>query len=139
MWRYGIAAFLAAHGFAHLVGFEGSWGLGNFKGQAEAPPVLSTVVLPDSMTLKLLGLLWLLGLAAFVVAAAAVALRTSWAVVGATTAAAISLTLSLTWWPTAVVGVVINLVILIVLAVVAVARHSELLARPIPATSGTGR
>lgn len=61
MWRYGIAAFLAAHGFAHLVGFEGSWGLGNFKGQAKGPPLLTTVVAPDSAALKMLGLLWLGG------------------------------------------------------------------------------
>jgi hypothetical protein len=111
MWRYAIAAFLVAHGLAHVVGFEGTWGIGLFDGKANVPPLLSGLA-SDSATLKAVGVLWLVGLLAFVVAAAGVALRKRWAVDVTGTAAAYSLLISLAWLPDAWVGVAINAVIL---------------------------
>jgi hypothetical protein len=110
-WRYAAAAFLVAHGFAHLVGFEGTWGIGQFEGKANVPPLLSGLA-SDATTLKVIGLLWLAGLLAFLVAAAGVALRTRWAVDVTGTAAAYSLLISLAWLPDAWAGVAINTVIL---------------------------
>jgi hypothetical protein len=112
MWRYAVAAFFAAHGFAHLVGFQGSWGLGQFSGNVKAPSLLSGI---DTATLKVIGVLWLIGLLAFLVAAGGVALKTSWVKAVAGTAASFSLVISLAWWPGAWVGVVINVAILAVL------------------------
>ncbi len=122
MWRYGIAAFLVAHGFAHLVGFEGSWGIGQLEGKAKAPPLLSGLG-SDSATLKVIGGLWLVGLLAFLVAAAGVALSMRWALDVTGTAAAYPLLIALAWLPDAWVGVAINAVILGVLGAVLVTRR----------------
>jgi hypothetical protein len=115
MWRYVIAAFFAAHGFAHLVGFEGTWGVGAFEGKAKAPALLSEIS-TDSATLKLFGILWLIGLLAFAVAAAGVVFKTRWAPTATAGAALFSLVISLVSWPDAWIGVVINVAILAVLA-----------------------
>jgi hypothetical protein len=111
VWRYAFAAFLVAHGFAHVVGFEGTWGIGLFEGKANMPPLLSGLA-SDSATIKVIGLLWIAGLLAFLVSAFGVALGTRWAVDVTGTAAAFSLLISLAWLPDAWIGVAINAVIL---------------------------
>ena len=77
MLRYSIGAFQAAHGIAHLVGFEGPWGLGSFAGQPKSPPLLASFAPPVLLALQVLQLPWLVSLVAFVIAALALAARNS--------------------------------------------------------------
>ena len=67
--RIALAVFLALHGFAHFVGFAGSFGL------AESIPYRTTVLggtvdLGDT-GIRAFGVLWLLAAGTFLVASAA--------------------------------------------------------------------
>jgi hypothetical protein len=113
--RIAIAVFLALHGFAHVAGFAGSFGL------AESMPYRTTVLggtvdLGDT-GIRAFGILWLVGTAAFLVASASAMTNQEWWVKATLLAAAFSLVMSLMALPEARIGVLING--LIIAAVVA--------------------
>ena len=108
--RIALAVFLALHGFAHFVGFAGSFGL------AESIPYKTTVLggtveLGDA-GIRAFGMLWLAAAGAFLVASAAAMTNQEWWVKAVLIAATGSLVLSLMAMPEARVGVVIDLLIL---------------------------
>ncbi len=108
--RIAIAVFLALHGFAHFVGFAGSFGL------AESIPYKTTVLggtvdLGDA-GIRAFGMLWLVAGGAFLVASAAAMTSQEWWVKALLVAATSSLVLSLMALPEAKVGVLLNLLIL---------------------------
>ena len=118
--RWLLAAFITAHGIAHLVGFAVSWQLIQ---SAEVPFTTRLVNGHWDVGLRgirIVGGLWLAVAVAFVVAAAAVATDTSWAwrAVGATVAA--SLALCLVSLPAARIGLAVNLALVALLAGTAV-------------------
>jgi 2-hydroxy-6-oxonona-2,4-dienedioate hydrolase len=121
--RAAFAAFLFLHGLAHLVGFLVPWGLVPSPAPGAAPPPPTNVVfghihLGDSAA-RLLGILWLLVALAFVVVAIGVWRETPWSRAALVVMLLASLALTIAWWPTARVGVVINAAILLALLVMA--------------------
>ena len=88
--RFILAALLAAHGLAHLVGFVDRVSLAG-------------------------GLLWLACAAAFGIAAAAIGLRAPWAHRFTAGVVAASLVLCVIWWPLTIIGVAVNVVLIGVL------------------------
>jgi hypothetical protein len=115
------AAFLALHGFAHLVGTATAWRLVEPDG-GYPTALLGGRLEVGTTVLEIGGAFWLLGAVAFAVAAFAVAFRRPWAVEATAGAAVYSLALSALYWPEAVVGVVVNAAILVVLAATRVRR-----------------
>jgi len=114
--RWGGAAFLAAHGVAHLVGVVDLWRI------AEPADGFRTAFLdgrwePAAPVLSLVGALWLAAALAFAVAAYGLARRRAWLVPLTAATAAGSLALSVLAWPEAQIGVYVNLVLLALLLV----------------------
>jgi hypothetical protein len=110
--RIALAVFLALHGFAHFVGFAGSFGL------AESIPYRTTVLggtvdLGDT-GIRAFGVLWLLAAGAFLVASAAAMTNQEWWLKALLVAAAGSLVLSLMTLPEARIGVLLDVLILAV-------------------------
>ena len=104
--RYLLAAFLLAHGFAHLVGLAGSWQLGT--GVPHKTTLLSGRLDLGEAGIRLFGVVWLIGALAFAAAGAALILDTpNWTPI-ALAAAAFSLVISVLALPDARVGVWIN-------------------------------
>lgn len=108
--RIALAVFLALHGFAHFVGFAGSFGL------AESIPYRTTVLggtvdLGDT-GIRAFGVLWLLAAGAFLVASAAAMTNQEWWLKALLVAATGSLVLSLMTLPEARIGVLLNVLIL---------------------------
>jgi hypothetical protein len=112
--RIAIAVFLALHGFAHVVGFAGSFGL------AESIPYKTTILggtvdLGD-IGIRAFGLLWLVAAGAFLVASAAAMTGQAWWVKATLLAAVASLALSVMAIPEARIGVMLNVAILAAIA-----------------------
>jgi len=113
--RWLIAALFAAHAIAHGVGFAVNWQL---ISNPEVP--FTTVVLGGRWDvggggIRLVGLVWLVAAAAFLIAAAAIAVEARWAF-GATIAALVlSLLMCVVGWPAARVGLYLNLALVAVL------------------------
>ncbi|MGE5926622.1 MAG: ABC transporter permease [Gemmatimonadota bacterium] len=108
--RIALAVFLALHGFAHFVGFAGSFGL------AESIPYKTTILggtvdLGD-MGIRAFGALWLLAGGAFLVASAAAMTNQEWWLKALLAAATFSLVLSLMALPEARIGVLLDVLIL---------------------------
>jgi hypothetical protein len=108
--RIAIAVFLALHGFAHVVGFAGSFGL------AESIPYKTTILggtidLGDT-GIRAFGLLWLVAAGAFLVASAAAMTGQAWWVKATLLATVASLALSIMAIPEARIGVMLNVAIL---------------------------
>lgn len=112
--RIAIAIVLALHGFAHVVGFAGSFGL------AESIPYRTTVLggtvdLGDG-GIRAVGILWLVAAAAFLVASAAAMTNQEWWVKALLVAAVGSLVLGVMALPEARIGVAIDVLILAAVA-----------------------
>ena len=108
--RIAIAIFLALHGFAHVAGFAGSFGL------AESMPYRTTVLggivdLGDA-GIRVVGILWLVAAAAFLVASGSAMSNQDWWVRATLVAAAFSLVMSIVGLPEAKIGVALNALII---------------------------
>jgi hypothetical protein len=104
--RFVVAAFLLAHGFAHLVGLAGSWQLGT--GIPHKTTLLSGRVDLGQVGIRAFGVVWLIGALAFATAAAALILAAPNWMTLVLAAAAFSLVISLLALPDAHIGVWIN-------------------------------
>lgn len=118
-----VAALLALHGLIHALGFTATWHIGS-AGAVAPTPNLITGITDGSGAAKTLGLLWLLPLAGFVVAAAGLAWGTSWWKVLAAASAVVSVALCIAWFNDAKFGLVIDIVILLALIAMALAGRS---------------
>ena len=108
--RIAIAVFLALHGFAHFVGFAGSFGL------AESMPYKTTVLggtvdLGDA-GIRVFGVMWLIAAGAFLVASAAAMTNQAWWTRALLVAVTGSLVLCAMALPEARIGVALDLLIL---------------------------
>ena len=110
--NYIFAAILGLHGLVHGLGFVGSWGLGT--GVPVMSPTLIAGIDPDGALMRAIGLLWLLPVVGFGVAAVGLALGlpTKPVLIASTL---LSLGLCITWWGDAKMGVAIDAAILIAL------------------------
>lgn len=112
-WAVAIGAFLIAHGGAHVVGALEMWGLRH----DDATLAMDTAISYTGAGAALMGVAWCLGLAAMVLAGVLVGLRHPWATRAVAGAVGLSLIVCLAGLPTAFIGVAIDVVILVVLAV----------------------
>jgi hypothetical protein len=117
-----FAILLLLHGFAHLVGFFGPWGLAN----SIAPQgTLLAGRISTGMTgmtgMRIVGVLWLGGSLVFTVAAFGVLRHASWWPAFTFGAAVASLLLCILNLPQAKLGIPINIAIILALLVT----HSE--------------
>jgi uncharacterized membrane protein YphA (DoxX/SURF4 family) len=116
--RIVLAALLALHGIAHLVGFVGSWQLDSSGGIPYKTTVLAGHVNVGDAGVRALGVLWLVTAIAFVVTAAGTALGMQWWAKAVAVVATLSLALTIVQWPEARVGLFVNVGILIALGFV---------------------
>jgi hypothetical protein len=116
--RFFVAAFLAAHGFAHLVGFVSTWRLANLPDLPYKTTLLGGRLDVDDAGIRVIGLFWFAAAIAFGFAAFAVAAQwpsalriSAYVIAGSTLLCLISL-------PEARIGLGVN-VVLGILAIVA--------------------
>jgi hypothetical protein len=110
--RFLFAAALAAHGFAHLVGFIVPWRWVDLKETPYRTTLLAGRINAGHVGIRLVSVLWLLSALAFFVVAAAVALLSPWWWVATWSVAGFSFLLCVLGWPDSKIGVFINLAIL---------------------------
>ena len=112
--RQVIAVLLVLHGLIHLFGFLTSWNIIDVPGISRTPTVF-----PDEVPIGVirdLGALWLLGLAAFFLAAYAVLRDHHWWKGVAFGSAVVSLLATLFWIHEAWPGLILNAVIIALIA-----------------------
>ena len=105
-----FAVFLVLHGFAHLVGFVGSWELA-----ASVPPQTALLAgrIPLSLTsMRWVGILWAVVALAFVVPAVGIIRQTTWWPAATLVVAFASLALCVLGLPQAKVGDVVDIAII---------------------------
>lgn len=124
MLRVLAGAALVLHGLIHLIGFVVPLRLADVEGFPYRTEILGGVDIGTAGTAAL-GIGWLLVAAAFVVAGAGVLARQGWAVAVTVIAAAASLLLCLAWLPATAAGALIDVAILAVVGVRAVARRTH--------------
>jgi hypothetical protein len=105
--KFAIAALLVVHGLTHAMGFAGAWGLAEFEGASKVPTNFVTTQ-PGETTVRVLGLVWIVALVAFLMAAVLLVTDNEiWRPV-ALGAAAVSMVPVLLWWKDAPMGAVAN-------------------------------
>jgi len=116
-----VAGFFVLHALAHLVGLKDIWGIG--AGVSNTTTYM-TGLDPHSAAYAALGAVWLAACLLFVGAAAGIVLRRSWWLPVAFAAAGLSLAVCVLWFDAAIVGLVVNAVILVALVVWTVVRRA---------------
>jgi hypothetical protein len=106
-----VAALFALHGAAHAAGVAGIFGLGDAA--AENTSSLLPGLDPGSSAFQALGMLWVVALGLFIAAATGLVLKKSWWLGAAVAATLLSLALCVVWFDAAIVGLVLNGVILL--------------------------
>lgn len=110
--KLAIVALLVIHGLIHVIGFASSWGLADFQEASRAPTNLIAAQSGDPIV-RVLGVVWLLALTAFLIAAMLlVGDSTMWRPV-ALGAAVISMVPIILWWQNAPLRAVANALVLI--------------------------
>ena len=110
--RFVLAALMALHGLAHLVGFAGSWQLAPAKEIPYKTTVFAGHVQLGDTGIRVMGVLWLLTAVAFVAAGVGAAFATEWWVRVAMVVTCVSLAMTIVEWPEARIGLFVNLAIL---------------------------
>lgn len=103
-----LAAFLLAHGVAHIVGFLGAWA-------PTRTTVIGNRVDLGAGWIKLVGLMWLAGAIAFGIAAVATVANAAWWPAFTMGLAGASLTLCILQLPETRFGLVLNIVLITLL------------------------
>jgi hypothetical protein len=122
-----VALFLVAHGFAHAVGFVGSWRLGEFEDAPYTTSIFNGAIDVGDVGTRVVGLLWAAAALAFIAAGVAVWRGSSRFVAPVT---AFSLGVCLIGLPASIAGVAIDVAILAVVVASVVIGPARL--RPVP-------
>ncbi len=115
--KIAFAVFLFIHAMAHGVGFLTVSGLVKDPDQPSEPTFLLTGFESGHWVFKLMSVVWLIGLAGFVIAGIGVINETDWALNALVAATVLSTILSLIWVKAAPFGLVANLIIIAVMIV----------------------
>lgn len=115
--RIAFAVFLFVHAMAHGVGFLTVSGLVKDPNQPSEPTFLLNGLATDHWVFKIMSVVWLIGLAGFVVAGIGVLNETDWALPAIVAATVLSTVLSLIWVKSAPFGLVANAIVIAVLLV----------------------
>jgi hypothetical protein len=121
-----FAVFLAAHGLVHVVGFTVSWKLTNSDDLAYTTELFDGLVDAGAVGTRVVGVIWLLAAAAFVVAAVLLWQRSPRAVRALLGATVLSTLLCLARPREAWIGLVIDIVLLAGLAAVELRSRRQL-------------
>ena len=105
-----VGFLLILHGFAHTPAILGSWDLATFDDVSRQPNALFTNA--SEGLLVVLGLFWLIAALSFVAAGVGLIRQTSWWPLAAGIALVVSTTMTLLWHNDAVVGLVLNIILL---------------------------
>lgn len=114
-----VAALFVLHGIAHAVGFASTFGLTESNAIEDGYTLVSGLE-EDGLAMYALGVLWLVPIPLFVIAAAGLVLRRTWWLGWAFAATLVSLVLCILWLEPSKVGLVLNGVILVGLVVYAI-------------------
>ena len=106
------AVFFALHGLIHVMGFVAAWQLASLPEIAYRTSALNGAVEIGDAGARLLGVGWLVGAGAFLVAARGIWRSAPWAFRGAVVAAAVSMVICALGLPDASLGLAIDLAIL---------------------------
>ncbi len=112
--HYAIAAFLAIHGIAHVVGFVVPWRLAKLKEMPYSTRLLGGNLDVGDAGIRFVGLLWLIAALVYFVVACSIALLSPWWITGLLGATVFSLLLCVLGWPHSRIGLVIDVGILAV-------------------------
>lgn len=105
--KFVIMALLTVHGLIHAIGFAGAWGLAEIKGVSPVPTDIVAAQATDPIV-RVLGLVWLLALAAFLVAAYLLLVDSpAWRPL-ALAAVLVSTVPVALWWQDAFLGALVN-------------------------------
>ena len=115
--KVAFAIFLLVHAVAHGVGFLTVSGLVKSPEQPSDPSFLLTGFDSGHWVFKAMSVVWLIALAAFVVAGLGVINETGWALAAIVSATILSTALSLIWVKAAPFGLVANLIVVAVLII----------------------
>ena len=110
--KIAFAVFLFIHAMAHGVGFLTVSGIVKDPDQPSEPTFLLTGFESGHWVFKVMSVVWLIGLAGFVVAGIGVINETDWALTALVAATVLSTILSLIWVKAAPLGLVANLIII---------------------------
>jgi hypothetical protein len=116
VWRYLVGGLFALHGLIHAIGFSATWRLGQAT-VVSATPTYPSGLGEGTSAVRVLGVLWVVAMVAFLAAAVGVVTVAPWWKGLAAGAAVLSLLLCLAWWNDAKAGVVIDLLILVGLVI----------------------
>ena len=120
--RIALALVLVLHGLAHLVGFLTSWGWSPAAATSAGPSPSPNTLFGGRLTLsdtaaRGFGVIWLIAALSFVTVAIGVWRRDQWSLPALASVSVASLALSTAWWPSARIGVFVNVAILLGLIV----------------------
>ena len=105
-----LAALIALHGLAHMVGFAAPFGY------LKNPPPIDSLffgrITPPDAAMKAFGILWLATVILFVVAAVGIIRRESWWTPLTLAACVLSSALTIAFLPYAKIGLVVNVALL---------------------------
>lgn len=130
--RGSAAVYLLLHAIVHAVGFLSAWRLSDFQDAPYTTLVLNGTLDVGDTGMRIVGLLWLVGAAAFVVAAIATWRGRTSAIRVVAAAALVSIVICIVGLPAAAIGLGIDVALLAVLTMLEVVRA----AATRPAVSG---
>lgn len=110
--RYAVAAFLAAHGIVHLIGFAGYWPLASFPDIPYKTALLAGRWEVGPIGMKFFALVWLLIVPAFALSVVGFLTGRPWWRAAMLTTTLVSMTVCVLDWAAAYRGGLINLGIL---------------------------
>ena len=109
------AIFLIVHGLIHLIGFVVFWQIAEFEDISYTTTVLGGRLDIGDVGMRVLGVVWLLITAAFVIAGVATFFSPSWWWSFTLAVTVASLIVTLLGWPDAKFGMLANIIILLFL------------------------
>ncbi|MDX1436931.1 MAG: hypothetical protein R3335_08975 [Anaerolineales bacterium] len=111
------AVFLVLHGLAHLLWLISGWDLAEIDGLPHRTTLFSGRIDIGANGMRLLGILWSIGAAGFLIAGLGLMFSTAWWWQAAIIAALYSLLLCVISWPESRWGALINLAVIALLLV----------------------
>ena len=115
--HYLVAAIVAIHGLAHLVGFVVPWRLAQLEEMPYSTTLLAGKLDVGAKGIRLVGLLWLLAALGYLGTAVAIACLSPWWLVAIFSVTAFSLLLCVLGWPHSKIGLIVDVGILAIFAV----------------------
>ncbi|MCC6790992.1 MAG: hypothetical protein IT336_04860 [Thermomicrobiales bacterium] len=107
-WLFGLALIL--HGFAHIPAILSAWQLKSYEDVSRQPNAL----IPNAgeTAVALLGIIWFVAAAAFIVTGVGLLLHVDWWAPVASLATCSSLLMTILWHEDAIIGLVINIALI---------------------------